>query len=60
MATAVSPLTPAQLTRLVQLLDGPTGSERRRDLHEARRHLDQAVVTPAAAPAYAATRAVAS
>jgi uncharacterized protein (TIGR02391 family) len=36
MATAVDPLTPAQLTRLAQLLDGPTGSELRRDLQEAR------------------------
>jgi uncharacterized protein (TIGR02391 family) len=36
MATAVDSLTPAQLTRLAQLLDGPTGSELRRDLQEAR------------------------
>jgi hypothetical protein len=36
MATAVDPLTPAQLTRLAQLLEGPTGSELRRDLQEAR------------------------
>jgi hypothetical protein len=36
MATAVDPLTLAQVTRLAQLLDGPTGSELRRDLHEAR------------------------
>lgn len=31
MATAVDRLAPAQLTRLTQLLDGPTGSELRRD-----------------------------
>lgn len=36
MATAVDLLTPTQLTRLAQLLDGPTGSELRRDLQEAR------------------------
>ena len=36
MGTAVDPLTPAQLTRLAQLLDGPTGSEPRRALQEAR------------------------
>jgi uncharacterized protein (TIGR02391 family) len=36
MATAVKSLTPAQLTRLAELLDGPAGSELRRDLQEAR------------------------
>jgi uncharacterized protein (TIGR02391 family) len=39
MATAVNPLTAGQLTRLAQLLgptEGPSGSELRRDLQEAR------------------------
>lgn len=36
MARSVNPLSAAQVTRLAQLLDGPTGSELRRDLREAR------------------------
>jgi hypothetical protein len=36
VATAIKALTSAQLTRLAELLDGPTGSELRRDLQEAR------------------------
>jgi len=36
MATAVDPFSGAQITRLAQLLDSPTGSELRRDLQEAR------------------------
>jgi uncharacterized protein (TIGR02391 family) len=36
VATVVNPFSAAQITRLAHLLDGPTGSELRRDLREAR------------------------
>jgi uncharacterized protein (TIGR02391 family) len=36
VATAVNPFSAAQITRLAHLLDGPTGSELRRDLREAK------------------------